>query len=139
MLPFAIDQEIAVLDMCCGPGDLGRFVRARFPEARIDCVDRVCAELLISAENQQFVTHRIQDELKLIAKTRSDLNAHAIHPHLVEGAILLKAQMKEASQQVGGMRKIASQFETNWMNTIKKALVRKCSPSAQVGHFEAIE
>ena len=68
---------------------------------------------------------RIKDELKLIAKTLSDLNAHAMHPHLVKGAVLLKAQMKEASQQVGGMRKIANQYESNWMNTIKKALARK--------------
>ncbi len=68
---------------------------------------------------------RIKEELKVIAKTLSDLNAHAMHPHLVKGAVLLKAQMKEASQQVGGMRKIASQYESNWMNTIKKALARK--------------
>jgi len=80
---------------------------------------------LIDLEWARVYADRIQDELKLIAKTLSDLNAHAIHPHLVKGAILLKAQMKEASQQVGGMRKIASQFETNWMNTIKKALARK--------------
>jgi trans-aconitate methyltransferase len=40
MLPFARDRELAVLDMCCGPGDLGRFVRQRFSKARIDCVDR---------------------------------------------------------------------------------------------------
>jgi trans-aconitate methyltransferase len=40
VLPFARDRELAVLDMCCGPGDLGRFVRARFSNARIDCVDR---------------------------------------------------------------------------------------------------
>ncbi len=68
---------------------------------------------------------RIKDELKLIAKTLSDLNAHAMHPHLVKGAVALKAQMKEASQQVGTMRKIAGQYESNWMNTIKKALARK--------------
>lgn len=68
---------------------------------------------------------RIKDELKLIARTLSDLNAHATHPHLVKGAVLLKAQMKQASQQVGGMRKIADQFESNWMNTIKRALARK--------------
>jgi hypothetical protein len=68
---------------------------------------------------------RIREELKLIGKTLSDLNAHAMHPHLVKGALLLKAQMKEASQQVGGMRKIASQYESSWMNTIKKALARK--------------
>jgi trans-aconitate methyltransferase len=40
MVPFERDQELAVLDMCCGPGDLGRFVKERFPKARIDCVDR---------------------------------------------------------------------------------------------------
>ena len=68
---------------------------------------------------------RIKDELKLIAKTLSDLNVHAMHPHLVRGAVALKAQMKEASQQVGSMRKIASHYESNWMNTIKRALARK--------------
>lgn len=68
---------------------------------------------------------RIKDELKLIAKTLSDLNAHAMHPHLVKGAVALKAQMKKASQQVGGMRKIANQYESSWMSTIKKALERK--------------
>jgi SAM-dependent methyltransferase len=40
MLPFPHDRELGVLDLCCGPGDLGRFVRQRFPKARIDCVDR---------------------------------------------------------------------------------------------------
>ena len=40
MVPFQRNQELAVLDMCCGPGDLGRFVRERFLKARIDCVDR---------------------------------------------------------------------------------------------------
>lgn len=68
---------------------------------------------------------RIKHELRLITKTLSDLNAHAMHPHLVKGAVALKAQMKEASQQVGSMRKIADQFESNWMDTIKKALARK--------------
>lgn len=52
-----------------------------------------------------------------------------MHPHLVKSAVLLKAQMKEASQQVGGMRKIANQYESNWMNTIKTAL-RSTRPSA---------
>jgi SAM-dependent methyltransferase len=51
MLAFSRDREIAVLDLCCGPGDLSRFVRDRFPNARIDCVDRdpfllaLCAQL----------------------------------------------------------------------------------------------
>ena len=68
---------------------------------------------------------RIKQELALIARTLSDHNAHVMHPHLVKGAMTLKSQMKEASQQVGGLRKIASQYESNWMNTIKKALARK--------------
>jgi hypothetical protein len=80
---------------------------------------------LMNLEWARVYADRIKDELKLIAKTLSDLNAHAMHPHLVRGAIVLKAQMKEASQQVGSMRKIASQYESNWMNTIKKALARK--------------
>jgi hypothetical protein len=80
---------------------------------------------LMDLEWARVYADRIKDELKLIAKTLSDLNAHAMHPHLVKGAVLLKAQMKDASQQVGGMRKIASQYESNWMNTIKKALERK--------------
>jgi hypothetical protein len=80
---------------------------------------------LMDLEWARVYADRINDELRLIAKTLSDLNAHAMHPHLVKGAVLLKAQMKEASQQVGGMRKIAGQVESNWMDTIKKALARK--------------
>jgi hypothetical protein len=80
---------------------------------------------LVDLQWARVYADRIKDELKLIARTLSDLNAHAMHPHLVKGAVLLKAQMKQASQQVGGMRKIASQYEADWMNTIKKALARK--------------
>jgi hypothetical protein len=80
---------------------------------------------LMDLEWARVYADRIKDELKLIAKTLSDLNAHAMHPHLVKGAVALKAQMKEASQQVGSMRKITSQYESNWMSTIKKALARK--------------
>ena len=80
---------------------------------------------LMDLEWARVYADRIKDELKLIAKTLSDLNAHAMHPHLAKGAVALKAQMKEASQQVGSMRKIASQYESNWMSTIKKALARK--------------
>jgi hypothetical protein len=80
---------------------------------------------LMDLEWARVYADRIKDELKMIARTLSDLNAHAMNPHLVKGAVLLKAQMKEASQQVGGMRKIAGQVESNWMSTIKKALARK--------------
>lgn len=40
LLPFPRDAAIDVLDLCCGPGDLGRTVRARFPNARVDFADR---------------------------------------------------------------------------------------------------
>ena len=80
---------------------------------------------LMDLEWARVYADRIKDELKLIAKTLSDLNAHAMHPQLAKGAVALKAQMKEASQQVGSMRKIAGQYESNWMSTIKKALARK--------------
>jgi SAM-dependent methyltransferase len=39
-LPFAADEGLLVLDMCCGPGDVGRVIQSRFPKARVDCVDR---------------------------------------------------------------------------------------------------
>jgi hypothetical protein len=80
---------------------------------------------LMDLEWARVYADRIKDELKVIAKTLSDFNAHAMHPHLVKGAVALKTQMKEASQQVGSMRKIAGQYESNWMNTIKSALARK--------------
>lgn len=40
VLPFSADESLRVLDMCCGPGDVGRVIRSRFPNACIDCVDR---------------------------------------------------------------------------------------------------
>jgi hypothetical protein len=92
---------------------------------------------LMDLEWARIYADRITDELKLIAKTLSDLNAHAMHPQLVRGAVLLKAQMKEASQQVGGMRKIAGQVESHWMNTIKKALARERPGSDQGKSTEA--
>ncbi len=39
-IPFSKDATLRVLDLCCGPGDVGRAVRARYPESRIDCLDR---------------------------------------------------------------------------------------------------
>jgi hypothetical protein len=80
---------------------------------------------LIDLEWARVYAGRIQHELKLIAGTLADHNAHIMNAELAKGAMLLKAQMKEASQQVGGMNKIAAQSERNWMNTIKKALQTK--------------
>src|SRR5262249_6213120 len=40
VLPFPRDQSLRVLDLCCGPGDVGRAIRRQFPNAQIDCVDR---------------------------------------------------------------------------------------------------
>jgi SAM-dependent methyltransferase len=39
-IPFPRDQALRVLDLCCGPGDVGRAIRREFPNAQIDCVDR---------------------------------------------------------------------------------------------------
>ena len=80
---------------------------------------------LMDLEWARVYADRIKDELRVIAKTLSDLNAHAMNPHLAKGAVLLKTQMKQASQQVGSMRKIADLSESHWMSTIKKALARK--------------
>src|SRR5215467_2846688 len=35
-----MDQSLRVLDVGCGPGDAGRVIHSRFPNARIDFVDR---------------------------------------------------------------------------------------------------
>lgn len=39
-LPFPDDASIRVLDLGCGPGDVGRAIRARYLNSRVDCVDR---------------------------------------------------------------------------------------------------
>jgi len=39
-IPFPKDAALRVLDLCCGPGDVGRTIRARYPNSRIDFVDR---------------------------------------------------------------------------------------------------
>src|SRR6516164_8251168 len=39
-VPFPDNQALHVMDLCCGPGDLGRFIHRRFDEARVDRVDR---------------------------------------------------------------------------------------------------
>ncbi len=39
-LPFPENSELRVLDLCCGPGDIGRYIRQRFAKARVHCVDR---------------------------------------------------------------------------------------------------
>lgn len=40
VLPFPRDEALRVLDLCSGPGDVGRAVRRKYPNAEIDCVDR---------------------------------------------------------------------------------------------------
>jgi tRNA (cmo5U34)-methyltransferase len=39
-MPFPRDQAIRALDLCCGPGDVGRAIRQIYPKAQIDCIDR---------------------------------------------------------------------------------------------------
>lgn len=40
IIPFNDDESINVLDMCSGPGDLGRHIKNRFENSNIDFVDR---------------------------------------------------------------------------------------------------
>lgn len=40
VLPLPDDQPLRILDLCCGPGDVGRAVQRRFPNAHVDGVDR---------------------------------------------------------------------------------------------------
>jgi hypothetical protein len=39
-LGFPHNEAVRVLDLCCGPGDVGRAIRYQYPHAQIDCVDR---------------------------------------------------------------------------------------------------
>jgi tRNA1(Val) A37 N6-methylase TrmN6 len=39
-LPLAANQPLRILDLCCGPGDVGRAVQRRFLSAHVDGVDR---------------------------------------------------------------------------------------------------
>jgi len=53
-IPFPADQNLRVLDVCCGPGDAGRAIFSRFPNAHIDFVDRdLFFTSLCSAVNQR--------------------------------------------------------------------------------------
>jgi SAM-dependent methyltransferase len=57
-IPFPANQNLHVLDLCCGPGDAGRVISSRFPNARIDFVDRDPFFIsLCSAVNQRDGTH----------------------------------------------------------------------------------
>jgi SAM-dependent methyltransferase len=39
-IPFPRGQAIRALDLCCGPGDVGRAIRQIYPKAHIDGIDR---------------------------------------------------------------------------------------------------
>ena len=39
-IPFPRDRALRTVDLCCGPGDLGRVIRQSYPNAQIDFVDR---------------------------------------------------------------------------------------------------
>jgi len=40
VIPLPRDQAIRALDLCCGPGDVGRAIRHVYPNAQIDSIDR---------------------------------------------------------------------------------------------------
>jgi SAM-dependent methyltransferase len=64
-IPFPEDAALRVLDLCCGPGDVGRAVHARYPKARIDCVDRdvFLISMCIAANRREGIPgeHLIRD------------------------------------------------------------------------------
>jgi SAM-dependent methyltransferase len=39
-IPFPRNRALRTVDLCCGPGDLGRAIRQHYPNAQIDFVDR---------------------------------------------------------------------------------------------------
>src|SRR4029077_2053397 len=39
-IPFPRSEAIRALDLCCGPGDVGRAIRHLYPNAQIDGIDR---------------------------------------------------------------------------------------------------
>ena len=39
-IPFSSNDSLMVLDLGCGPGDVGRAIWSRFPHSRVDCLDR---------------------------------------------------------------------------------------------------
>src|SRR5262245_45217292 len=39
-IPFPRGQAIRALDLCCGPGDVGRAIWQTYPKAHVDCIDR---------------------------------------------------------------------------------------------------
>ena len=39
-IPFPRDRALRAMDLCCGPGDLGRTIRQSYPSAQIEFVDR---------------------------------------------------------------------------------------------------
>jgi SAM-dependent methyltransferase len=39
-IPFPHERALRVVDLCCGPGDLGRAIQQHYPNAQIDFVDR---------------------------------------------------------------------------------------------------
>jgi SAM-dependent methyltransferase len=40
IIPYPSNKRLKVLDLCCGPGDVGRTIHSRFPRSQIDFVDR---------------------------------------------------------------------------------------------------
>jgi SAM-dependent methyltransferase len=40
IIPYPSSKRLKVLDLCCGPGDVGRAIHSRFLKSRIDFVDR---------------------------------------------------------------------------------------------------
>jgi SAM-dependent methyltransferase len=60
-LPFARSDALQILDLCCGPGDVGRAIRRAYPKAQIDCIDRdpFLISLCASANKREHIPGKI--------------------------------------------------------------------------------
>jgi len=57
-IPLPGGENLRVLDLCCGPGDAGRAIASRYPNASVDFVDRdVFFVSLCAAVNQRAGIH----------------------------------------------------------------------------------
>jgi SAM-dependent methyltransferase len=61
VVPGPPDSALRVLDLCCGPGDAGRAIQARFPAAEIDGVDRdaFLASLCKAVNGHRHISGRV--------------------------------------------------------------------------------
>jgi trans-aconitate 2-methyltransferase len=102
-LPLPRVAPLRILDLCCGPGDVGRAVQRRFPNAHVDGVDRdpfltaICRGLnaRIGANGETFVRDLEDADWRSVLSPPYDaaLVANALHWFTAERARELTAEV----------------------------------------------